>query len=82
MLLELGDIEQPVFPRSAIKALQAILLIESGAADRFGFTDTQLALACSSHNSEPRHVDTARAMLSAAGWDETVLECGSHWPKW
>jgi L-asparaginase II len=75
-----GDIAQPVFPRSAIKALQCLPVIENGAADRFGFTGEELALACSSHNGEPEHVRVARAMLAKAGMTEDQLECGAHWP--
>jgi L-asparaginase II len=48
-----GDVERPVFPRSAIKALQCLAVIESGAAERFGFTDAEIALACASHGGEP-----------------------------
>ena len=51
-----GNIAQAVFPRSAIKAFQCLPLIESGAADRFGFTDEELALACASHTGEAAHV--------------------------
>ncbi|MEZ5841322.1 MAG: asparaginase [Hyphomicrobiales bacterium] len=76
-----GDIETPVFPRSAIKAFQAIPLVESGAADAYGFSDRELALACASHSGEPRHLEVAAAMLAAAGRDETALECGAHWPR-
>jgi len=76
----LGDIERPIFPRSAVKVLQALPLVASGAADRFGLDDEQLALACASHSGEPAHVATAAAMLARAGLDATVLECGAHWP--
>jgi L-asparaginase II len=75
-----GDVERPVFPRSAIKILQALPLVESGAADRFGLTNEELALACASHDGEPEHTRTAASMLSKAGLDESVLECGTHWP--
>jgi L-asparaginase II len=75
-----GDIERPVFARSAIKILQALPLVESGAADRFGLTNEELALACASHDGEPAHARTAASMLSKAGLDESVLECGAHWP--
>jgi L-asparaginase II len=75
-----GDIFRPVFPRSAIKILQALPLVESGAADRFGLTPTELALACASHDGEPEHARTAASILSKAGLDESVLECGAHWP--
>src|ERR1700760_2217930 len=75
-----GDVAQPVYPRSAVKAIQALPLIESGAADRFGFGDEELALACASHGGEPGHVATAARMLTAAGLDVGALECGAHWP--
>jgi L-asparaginase II len=76
----LGDIDRPVFPRSAVKALQALPLVASGAADRLGLTDEELALACASHGGEPAHVRTAAAMLAKAGLDAAALECGAHWP--
>ena len=79
-VLALGDVEQPVYPRSAVKALQALPLIESGAADRFGLGPEALALACASHSGEPGHVATAGRMLALAGLDASALECGVHWP--
>jgi L-asparaginase II len=81
VVLALGDVETPVFPRSAVKSFQALPLLESGAADRFGLTDAEIALAVSSHSGEPRHVETALGMLKKAGRDETCLECGAHWPS-
>jgi L-asparaginase II len=80
VVLQLGDIERPVFPRSAVKVLQALPLVESGAADRLQLTDDELAIACASHNGEPAHVRTAAGMLAKAGVDAAVLECGAHWP--
>lgn len=74
-----GDVDSGVFPRSACKAMQALPLVESGAADAYGFGNRELALACASHSGEPDHVATAAAMLKAAGRDESVLECGAHW---
>lgn len=78
---EIGDTARPVFPRSAVKAIQALPLVESGAADAYGFGDRELALACASHSGEPEHVETARSMLARAGLDGAALECGSHWPS-
>lgn len=75
-----GDIETAVFPRSAIKALQALPLIETGAAEKFGFTNEELALACASHGGEPDHVRVARSMLEKLGLTEEAYECGAHWP--
>jgi L-asparaginase II len=77
----LGDAERGIFPRSAVKALQALPLIETGAADRYGLTQAELALACASHSGEPRHAETAAAMLAKAGRDMACLECGTHWPS-
>ena len=76
----LGDIDRPVFPRSAIKVLQALPLVESGAADQFGLSDEELALACASHGGEEVHAKTAASMLAKAGLDVDALECGAHWP--
>ena len=78
---EIGDTARPVFPRSAVKAIQALPLVESGAADAYGFGDRELALACASHSGEPAHVKLAQAMLAKAGLDRTALECGAHWPS-
>jgi L-asparaginase II len=74
-----GDVDAAVFPRSACKAMQALPLVESGAADAFGFGDRELALACASHSGEPEHAATAVRMLQAAGRSEADLECGAHW---
>ncbi len=75
-----GDISRPVYPRSAVKTIQALPLIESGAADQFALTDAELALACASHSGEPAHVAGAAAMLAKAGLGEAALACGAHWP--
>jgi L-asparaginase II len=80
VLLAAGDIERPVFPRSAVKALQAIPLVESGAADAFGLGQAELAIACASHSGEEVHVAAVRALLAKAGLDESLLACGAHWP--
>ncbi len=79
-LLTLGDVARPVFPRSAIKAIQALPLVESGAADAYMFGNRELALACASHSGEEGHVETARTMLARAGITEEAYECGAHWP--
>ena len=79
-VLSLGEVERRVFPRSAVKALQALPLIESGIADRYGLTDEEVALACASHSGEPEHVAAAESMLRKAGRDGSCLECGIHWP--
>lgn len=75
-----GNAEEPVFPRSAIKAVQAIPLIETGAADAIGLGDKEITLACASHNGEPQHVETVAAWLEKIGLGPDDLECGPHWP--
>lgn len=75
-----GDIARPIFPRSAIKPLQALPLVESGAADRFGCGAEELALACASHTGEPVHVDAVAAWLTRLGVGVEALECGAHAP--
>jgi L-asparaginase II len=80
VVLALGAVERPIYPRSAVKALQALTLVESGAADRFRLGDEELALACASHGGEPGHVAAVARMLGAAGLDAGALECGAHWP--
>lgn len=77
----LGDIDRPVFPRSAVKLLQALPLVASGAADAFELTDAELALACASHSGEPEHVATAAGVLTKLGLDAGALECGTQWPS-
>jgi L-asparaginase II len=75
-----GDIDFPIYPRSAVKPLQALPLIESGAADRWHLSDCELALACASHNAEPRHVGSVLAWLKKAGLSERDLACGPQAP--
>ncbi len=75
-----GDIERPVYARSAIKPLQAIPMVESGAAEAFGLSDAEIALACASHHGEPRHVETVTAWLARIGCSIEDLECGAHPP--
>ncbi len=80
MALQLGDVVQPVYPRSAIKALQALPLIETGAADRFAYGTPEIALACASHTGTERHARLAAAMLERVGLPEDALGCGAHAP--
>jgi len=80
VVLAFGDAERPIYPRSAVKALQALPLIESGAADKLGLTDAEIALACASHSGAEAHVALAAGMLAKAGRDAGALECGAHWP--
>ncbi len=80
IVLSVGDVTTPIFPRSAVKALQALPLVESGAADRYRLSDEELALACASHSGEGAHVEGVTRMLAKAGLEPTALCCGAHWP--
>jgi L-asparaginase II len=75
-----GDVERPVYGRSALKPLQALPLIETGAAERYGLGDAEIALACASHSGEPRHVELVTRWLARIGCGVDDLECGSHMP--
>lgn len=80
LLLARGDVALPVYPRSAIKPLQALPLIESGAADHYALGEAEIALACSSHSAEAMHVNAVRNWLERIDLDEQALECGPHAP--
>ena len=75
-----GDPNAVTFFRSAAKPFQALPCITSGAADTFGFSDEEVALACASHSGEPRHVRIAALMLERVGLNEAHLHCGAHLP--
>jgi len=71
-----GNVDALVYPRSALKPVQALSLLESGAADHFALTDEEIALACASHNGEPFHVERVNAWLHRVGLSGDDLECG------
>src|SRR5262245_45324908 len=75
-----GDVASPIFPRSAIKPLQALPFLESGAVDRFGFGPAAIALACGSHVGARPHVTGVTAMLAGAALPAAALACGAHEP--
>lgn len=79
-VLSLGSPETVTFLRSSCKALQAIPCITSGAADAFEFSEEEVAIACSSHSGEARHVRIVQLMLERAGLNEAHLRCGTHLP--
>ena len=75
-----GDIQTPVFGRSALKLIQALPLIEQGAAEAYHLSPEEIALACASHHGEIRHVNVLETWLKKIGKDERILECGTHRP--
>ena len=78
----LGDVETPVYTRSSLKPIQALPLIESGAAEAFGLSDEEIALACASHSGEPMHTSRVAAWLSRIGCSEADLACGPQAPRY
>lgn len=76
-----GDPHRATFPRSAVKPLQALPLLETGAFDHFRLTGRDLALACASHGGEPRHTQAIAAILGKIGASIADLECGAHLPS-
>lgn len=76
-----GDPDAVIFPRSSCKMLQALPLLESGAADRAGLKDPQLALACASHNGAAIHTDAVAAWLDGLSLNDSDLRCGAHMPQ-
>ncbi len=79
-IFSLGDPDFVTFFRSAAKPFQAVPFLLSGAAERFGFSENEIALACASHSAEKRHVELAAQMLKKIGLSEADLRCGSHSP--
>ncbi|MEP6717932.1 MAG: asparaginase [bacterium] len=80
IVAHLGAPETVTFLRSSAKPHQAIPLITSGVADRFGFTEREIALACASHSGEPMHTEVAASMLKKIGLGPEALKCGTHEP--
>jgi L-asparaginase II len=76
----IGNAETVTFFRSSAKPFQAIPVLTSGAAERFGFLETEIALACASHSGEEIHTSIAEKMLHKIGLSETDLKCGAHLP--
>ncbi len=76
----LGDPEQPVFARSAVKPFQALPLFERGIVDRLQMSRGELALVSASHSGSEEHVAVVRGLLQRAGLSEESLGCGAHAP--
>lgn len=80
IVLSAGDIDRPIFPRSAIKSMQALAMFTRHADAAFAPSDAELALACASHHGEPVHVGTVEGFLARIGLEAGHLECGAHPP--
>jgi len=75
-----GDARRLTFPRSALKPLQALPLVETGAAEAFSVSTEELALACASHSGEDMHTARVAAWLKRLGLTDAALDCGAHAP--
>ena len=75
-----GNPEAVIYPRSSCKMIQALPLLESGAADAAGLSPKQLALACASHNGAAIHSEAVTAWLGEMGMGEADLRCGPQEP--
>jgi L-asparaginase II len=77
-----GDVDSPMFTRSALKPFQAIPLVSHPNFADLSLTVAETALLCASHNGEQVHADAAKAMLARASLTEAALQCGTHSPYW
>ena len=68
-LLKIGDVDQLIYPRSAVKSLQASAMLRAGLK----VSGEQLALACASHAGSRAHLDVALSTLRSVGLDESAL---------
>ncbi len=76
-----GDPDQVILPRSSCKMIQALPLVESGAARAAGLAEEQLALSCASHQGGHMHTDRVASWLESLGLGESDLRCGAHMPR-
>lgn len=81
LLFAYGDPTRVSYLRSSAKPLQALPLVETGGADRFGLGPEEIAITCASHNGEPIHQEVVLQLLEKVGVDPTALQCGAHLPK-
>ena len=79
-ITEIGSPDTVTFLRSSGKPFQVLPTVAAGAADRFGFSEQEIAIACGSHSGEPIHLKTVESMLRKIGLDENALKCGHHEP--
>ncbi|OAQ59924.1 thermolabile L-asparaginase [Pochonia chlamydosporia 170] len=78
LLFSIGNPSRLTLIRSSVKPAQALAVAESGAFQKYGFEEKDIALCCASHSSEEGHISRARSMLAKSGCDESHLRCGGH----
>ncbi len=81
IIWSIGEIQRPIFPRSAIKILQTLVLVDSRVEKKFDISKAELALSCSSHTGERIHCNALEGWLDKIGCDEEHLECGASYPQ-
>ena len=82
LIASVGDVDAPIFTRSALKPLQALPLLANLRFAEYGLTAKEIALLCSSHNGEAIHAETAERLLAKIGLTDADLQCGNHAPYW
>ncbi|MFE5429205.1 asparaginase [Peribacillus simplex] len=80
LLYSLGDPNRVTYARSSVKPLQTIPVVETGAGDRYGLSESDISLCCASHSGEAQHTDRVLSILGRAGIEDTALQCGTHIP--
>ncbi len=81
VIWSIGEIQRPIFPRSAIKLLQAMALLEPQVQKKYPITRAELALACSSHTGETMHREALITWLHKINCSDDDLECGQAYPQ-
>lgn len=79
-LLETGDVDTPVFLRSAAKPFIAAAAVAAGAREAFGLEQREIAIMAASHSGQLFHLNAVRSILRKIGMPESALQCGAHLP--
>jgi len=82
VLYSKGNPNKVTFARSSMKPLQAIPIVETGAADTYQLEPADLSLACASHSGEDQHTDRVKTILNKLDLSTESLKCGTHPPRW
>lgn len=80
LLYSVGDFNRMTYARSAVKPIQTIPVLETGAAESYALTNQDISLCCASHSGEVQHTDRVLSILKRAGIEEEALQCGTHIP--
>lgn len=80
LLYSMGDPGLVTFPRSSMKPFQALPFIELGGQQAFGLTEEEVSIMCASHHGTDEHVRVLKSIHQKANLNESMLQCGVHWP--